>query len=281
MRRIALGASVTVLAVLGSAASANASLLLEYSDLAHRQLTPAPLVPTTAPKAVSPLVSTLGDITPIGRKGYRIRLLDVGELAPKAIIAMERGSVKSIAVAVRRARTSGFRIRSTRIRGLKGKLFNDRRRKPTYFSLAWKEKGAIYQVSSGTTKTISLKDLRSFVNGLQPLEREYVATVCLAGFCHGAIAVTTTKTASVLVEWEATCDDPDGQGQTLLGNAGSAQFSLLPRSGDSVSFRLAATATQPWTFNGTGTISAGRRHPQRARLWRPEGPADATPARSP
>jgi hypothetical protein len=244
-----------MLVVLGSCPSAGASLILEYSDLAHRQLSPAPLVPTTAPKAVSPLVSTLGDITPIGRKGYRIRLLDVGELAPKAIIAMERGSVKSMAVAVRRARTSGFRIRSTRIRGLKGKLFNDRRRKPTYFSLAWKEKGAIYQVSSGTTKTISLKDLRSFIGGLQPLEREYVGTVCLSGFCHGAIAVTTPKTASVFVEWEATCDDPDGMGQALLGNAANALFNLLPRSGDSIGFGVAATADQPWTLDGTGTIT--------------------------
>lgn len=255
MRRIALGATAGVLAVLGLPASAGASLLLEYSDLAHRRLNPPPLVPTTAPTAVSPLTATLGDITSLGRKGYRIRLLDVGVRAPKAIIAMERGSVKSIAVAVKRARTSGFRIRSTRVRGHKGKLFNDRRRKPTYFSLVWKENGAVYELGTGTTKTISLKDLRSFANGLQPLEREYVATVCLAGFCHGAIAVTTTKTASILVEWEATCDDPDGMGQTLLGNAGSAQFSLLPRNGDSISFGFAATATQPWTFNGTGTIS--------------------------
>ena len=266
-----------MLVVLGSCPSAGASLILEYSDLAHRQLTPAPLVPTTAPKAVSPLVATLGDITPIGRKGYRIRLLDVGELAPKAIIAMERGSVKSIAVAVKRARTSGFTIRSTRVRGHKGKLLVRGRRKPTTSAWCGRRSGAIYELSSGTTKTISLKDLRSFVNGLQPLEREYVGTVCTGGFCQGAIAVTTTKTASVLVEWEATCEDPDGMGQNLLGNAASALFSLLPRSGDSIA---SASPPRP-TSRGRSTAPARSRrrgHAERPRLGRPKGqPCDTGP----
>ena len=44
-------------------------------------------------------------------------------------------------------------------------------------------------------------------------------------------------------------------GQTLLGNAASALFYLLPRSGDSISFGVAATADQPWTLDGTGTIT--------------------------
>jgi hypothetical protein len=246
-----LAAALTVVAVLGICASAGASLLLEYADLAHERLTPAPLVPTTAPKALRPLASTLQSVGSAGRKRYSLRLVDVAASgAPKAVIAMQRGYFKSVAAAINDVRTfGGYKVRSTRVRGNKAKLFTRGRGRTRYILLVWKEKGAVYELATGTARTISPKSLRSFANGLEPLEREYVGTVC-TDLCQGATAVTTTKTATVLVEWEARCTDP-----ALSTYAGSAMFSLVPRSGDSFSLGLAATSGQPWTLNGTGTIT--------------------------
>lgn len=67
--------------------------------------------------------------------------------------------------------------------------------------------------------------------------------------------VTTARTASLLVEWEARCEDPDGMGQGLLGNSGSATFSLLPVSGGNFTFGVAPVTGQPWTLGGTGAIT--------------------------
>lgn len=229
---------------LGICPSAGASPLLEYADLAHAQLKPAPLVPTTAPKALRPLSRTLAQAAPAGGNRYTVRLLAFGSGGRDAIIALERGRAKSVAVAVKRARRNAFRIRSTRVRGHAAKLLTRGHGTQANITLVWKEKGAVYELATGTTRTISLKNLRSFANGLQALEREYVGTIFSNDLSQGGTAVTTTGTASVLVEWEASC-----------GYAGSEEFSLLPRSGNTFTFGLTASASQPWTLTGSGTIS--------------------------
>ena len=71
--RLAPGVLAVSIVLLG-AATADADVLDEFQQLDERGLTPAPLVPTTAPRALRPLDRTLSPGPSRRSGGYSLRL---------------------------------------------------------------------------------------------------------------------------------------------------------------------------------------------------------------
>src|SRR4051794_40691005 len=106
-RALFLAAAVT----LTIAPSASAQTLGEFQRLDERNLKPAPLVPTTAPRSLRPLHQTLH--VSGSRGDYAIR---INTPSSSAVIALERGVYRSLSAAIRAERKAGFAVSSTRVR---------------------------------------------------------------------------------------------------------------------------------------------------------------------
>jgi hypothetical protein len=247
--------ALSALALLGLPAAADADLLDTYQRLAERRLDPAPLVPTAIPRAFRPIERSPEPGTTIGGRGYAVRLVHVGGPGPDAVIEVSGGEFRTMRALLRERRREGYGARRrTRIRGRRGYLLT-RRLGPLTRELAWVERGVVYSLGSGTPRTISLRKLRSTAAGLERLERDYVGGAADPDNSSGAVAVTTTGTVTVNVEFEARCAAP---GSTEFGlRVGSAEVTLLRRQGDAFSFDIAThrRGSEPWTGTVTGTIS--------------------------
>ena len=88
--------ALTAVALLGVPALAEASFLDTYQRLAERRISPAPLVPTTIPKAFRPIDRAPELGTTIGGRGYAVRLVHVGPAGPDAVIEVSGGEFRSI-----------------------------------------------------------------------------------------------------------------------------------------------------------------------------------------
>jgi hypothetical protein len=243
MRRLAVPA-LTAVALLGVPALAEASFLDAYQRLAERRISPAPLVPTKIPKAFRPIDRSPELGTTIGGRGYAVRLVHQGPLGPDAVIEVSGGEFRSIRALWRERRREGYSSRTrTRVRGKRGYLLKRRLGTRTR-ELAWVEGGKVYTAGSGTPRKVSLKALRSTVAGLDRLERDYFGGAADPDNSSNATAVTTEKTVTAMVEFEAQC---------VSGvRVGSAEVLFLRRQGDALSF---AIASGPWTGTVNGTIT--------------------------
>jgi hypothetical protein len=241
-------------AALAAPAAASADVMETYQDLAERRLSPAPLVPTTVPRSLSPLDRTVSGSGSRRRGGYALRLVHYGGAGPDAVIALEGGGFGTIRAALRDdTRRLGFKAVRTRVRGHRGYLLT-RHLGPTQRELLWAEGGRVYQLGSGTPKKVSLKDLRATAAGLDRLERDYIGTGGDPDLGDGAIVVTTARTVTADVSWGANCMLPGGFEGTP--HAGSAHPTLLARQGDRFSFDIAQhrVGTDPWAGSVSGTI---------------------------
>src|SRR4051812_16347697 len=135
MRRTLCALACLAVAALIAPAASSADVLDVYQRLATRKLHPAPLVPITAPRAVSPLDRTIEPSPSRRRKGYGVRLVHSG---PNAIVVLEGGSFKTMKGALADGRRLGFKARRTRVRGHRGYLFT-RHLGPTQWQLVWPE----------------------------------------------------------------------------------------------------------------------------------------------
>jgi hypothetical protein len=240
----AIAAAALAAAVLAVPAVAEASVLDTYQRLAERRVSPAPLVPTTIPKVFRPIDRATEPGTTIGGRGYAVRLVHVGANGPDAVIEVSGGEFRSIRALWRERRREGYTSRSrTRVRGKRGYLLKRKLGTRTR-ELAWVEGGVVYTAGSGTTRKVSLKALRSTVAGLDRLERDYFGSAADPDNSSNAVAVTTEKTVTATVEFEARC--------TSGVRAGSTQVTLLRRQGDAFSF---AIDSAPWTGTVNGTIT--------------------------
>lgn len=242
MRSLALPA--VAVALLGVPSVAEATLLDTYQRLSARQLSPAPLVPTKIPKAFRPIDRAAEPGTTIGGRGYAVRLVHVAPAGVDAVIEVSGGEFRSIRALWRERRREGYTSRSrTRVRGRRGYLLVRRLGTRTR-ELAWVERGVVYTAGSGTPRKVSLKALRSTVAGLDRLERDYFGSAADPDNSSNATAVTTEKTVTATVEFEAQCASGV--------RAGSVEVTLLRRQGDAFTF---AIDSAPWTGTVNGAIT--------------------------
>lgn len=248
MRRTATALSIA-LAALGIAAPARASVLDTYSRLAARGVKPAPLVPTTVPRALSPLDRTATNGTTRGARGYSLRLVHYGRNGPDAIIVVTGGEFKTMRAFLRDRRRIGFRRKPTRVRGHRGSLLT-RRLGPVSRELAWVERGVVYSIGSGTPRKVSLANLRSTANGLDRLGRSWIGGSSDPDSSSEGFALTTARTITADVSFQADCGG--------TARVGQAAITLMRRSGTTFSFDIAEHRRneEPWTGTVTGTISA-------------------------
>lgn len=248
-------AALTALTLVGVPAAADANLLDTYQRLAARRLSPAPLVPTAIPRVFRPIERAPEPGTTIGGRGYAVRLVHQGPAGPDAVIEVSGGEFRTMRALLRERRRQGYASqRRTRVRGHRGYLLT-RRLGPRSRDLAWVERGVVYSLGSGTTGKVSLRALRSTAAGLDRLERDYIGGAADPDNSSGAVAVTTKRTVTALVDFEAQCSAP---GSTAVSvRVGTAEVTLLRREGDAFSFDIATDlrSEEPWTGTVTGTIS--------------------------
>jgi hypothetical protein len=234
---------------------AHADLLGAYQRLAKQRLRPAPLVPTTVPASVGPIDRTIEMSGSRRKGGYLIRLVhrDRGGL-PDAIIALEAGAFRTMKASLAEFRRLGFSRRATRVRGHAAYLL----RRPREFWLSWVEDGRVYSIGTGTTRKVSLAQLRAAAAGLDRLERDYVGSSydTNTNAEYGAVLVTTQHTVTGEIEWGPPCFAADGSPSTPY--AGHADLVLLPRSGNTFSFDIAKlnVGSYAWSGSVSGTVSA-------------------------
>ena len=232
-----------------SPAPARAGVVDTYQRLAERGLSPAPLVPTKVPPAVSPVDRTISNGTTRGARGYSLRIVHYGPNGPDAVVVVTGGEFRSMRALLRDHGRLGFRApRPTRVRGHRGYLLT-RRLGPLTRTLAWVERGIVYSIGSGTPRKISLANLRSTARGLDRLERDWIGGSSDPDSSSGAFAVTTEHTISVDVEFEASC--------TFSPRVGQAGVTLMRRSGNRFAFDIAEhrKGSDPWAGTITGTIT--------------------------
>jgi hypothetical protein len=231
--------------VLPPSASANVEEL--YRDLSARRLSPAPLVPTTAPRDLSPIDSSIQLLRNIRRSAYGIRL-DSGS----AVIALRGGEYRTVKAGLRDLRRLDTRVRSTRVRGRRGYLLTER----TGRTLLWTEGGRVYWIGTGTPRTISLRELQATATGLDPLEGAFSGSDSLGE--QEAQFVATRRTVTGNVAWTAQCAAPDGSPASQ--RAGQANVTLHPKRGSDFSFELApnlgGSNPAPWQGTVSGTLGA-------------------------
>jgi hypothetical protein len=259
MRRTLLSATAALIALAGlglPAPARGAGLLDTYQRLAARHLSPAPLVPTTAPQILAPLARTIDISSTQGGRGYSVRLARYSGSGPDAIIVVTGGEFRTLRAALRAHRRFGFRSRRRmRIRGHRGYVLT-RRLGPVNRSLVWVERGVVYEVGSGTPKKISLAHLRATARGLDRLERDWLGTSNDPDSSSEAFAVTTARTISIDVSFQASCTLPGYPEPSA--RVGQTSVTLLRRSGNEFAFDLAGhpKGEGSWSGNVTGTISA-------------------------
>ena len=244
-RRVLL---LALAAALLAPASARADLMSEYENLAERELSPAPLVPTTAPKAIGRIdraVETFGNRR---RSGYGLRLVHYGPAGPDAVIAFQGGTWRGMRGGVREFTRSGLGKRRTHVRGHAGYLFKGPRNRV----LLWREGGVVYWMGTGTPQKISVRGLRRTADGLDRLGGAFAGTGGDPDYGTGAVLVTTATTVTAHFDWGAPCFAADGSERA--GHASSRRVTLLPREGAAFSTDLNAGG---WTGTVSGTVRDG------------------------
>jgi hypothetical protein len=245
---------LAALALLGAPAVAGADLLDTYQRLAERRLSPAPLVPTAIPRAFRPIARAPEPGTTIAGRGYAVRLVHQGPEGPDAVIEVSGGEYRTLRALFAERRRQGFSSRRMRVRGRRGYVLT-RRLGPLNRELAWVERGVVYTVGSGTPRKVSLRSLRSTAAGLDRLERDYFGGAADPDNSSDALAVTTKRTVTANVSFEAMCTAP---GSTEpYPRVGIAEVTLLRRQGNTFAFDIATNrrSAEPWAGTITGTIS--------------------------
>ena len=184
-------------------------------------------------------------------------MVHYGASGPDAVVVVTGGEFKSMRALLRDHRRLGFESpRRTRVRGSRGYLLT-RRLGPTVRVLAWVEGGVVYSVASGTPRKVSLGQLRSTARKLDRLERDWFGGASDPDDSSEAFAVSTERTVTVHVSFEAGCLRPGATEPTI--RVGQAGVTLLARNGDNFAFDVAehrrGTDGVQWTGTVTGTIA--------------------------
>jgi hypothetical protein len=177
---------------------------------------------------------------------------------PDAVVAVESGDVQSLAAA-RRLYGSTYSAKPMRVRGQPGLLFKSTVGKPLEI-IAWKERGRVRDVQSGTPRTIPLSALKSVVASLEVMQRAY--TGALSSPSGPPINVSAAfavgeQSVSMLLGWGASCPHADGT-QDPRSEGSEIEALHIPRHGNTFSVENApqaeASAVEPWVTAVKGTI---------------------------
>ena len=255
MRRALFAAACAAVVGLSVPAAASADVLDVYEDLAARRMSPAPLVPTVVAPVFRPLDRTIAPSPSRRRSGYGIRMVRNASAGTDAIIVLEGGSFKNLKAALRDGRRLGFKAKRTRVRGRHGYLLTRRLGPRPQRSLVWVEDGLVYTLAASTSRKVSLERLRATAAALDHLGREYIGAPDDPNNSSEGFAVTTQRTVTTRVSWEAQCVQSDGSPAGIY--VGSARATLIPRSGNAFSFDIARhrTDANPWNGTVSGTVS--------------------------
>lgn len=251
--RFCVAAVVIAVAGLSVPATAGAGVLDTYQRLSARGISPAPLVPTVVPRSLTPIDRTVALGQTRGR-GYALRLLRHGADGDAALVVVG-GEFRSMRAFLREERRFGFRVQSTRVRGRRGYLLT-RRLGPVTRVLTWVERGVVYSVASATPRKVSLAQLRATANGLDRLERDWIGASSDPNNSSEAFAVTTARTVTIHVSFEATCAPP-GRPEASIVRVGQAAVTLLRRDGNRFAFDISQNrrGSGAWEGTVTGTIA--------------------------
>ncbi|HWM11310.1 MAG TPA: hypothetical protein VNO82_18270 [Solirubrobacteraceae bacterium] len=175
-------------------------------------------------------------------------------MGPDAVIEVSGGEYRKLRALFAERRRQGYSSRRTRVRGRRGYLLT-RRLGPRVRELVWVEGGVIYTLGSGTPRKVSLRSLRSTAAGLDRLERDYFGGAADPENSSDATAVTTKRTVTANVSFEAMCAPPGST--AFIARVGIAEVTLLRRQGSTFSFDIAThrRSSEPWTGTITGTIT--------------------------
>jgi hypothetical protein len=247
-------AALAILLLCVLAPSARADGLETLQDLAAFHLRPAPLVPTTAPRPLSDLVTTLTDARRIGKSGYGFRLVHYTSSGPDAIVVLTRGEHASMSAALRSFRRGGYKKRSTRIRGRRAYLLTRTRE----VLVAWNEDGRVYTIATGTPRKVPLSALRATAAGLDRLGSNYIGSSFQPGSDNtsfGAVLVATQQYVSGNVDFGT--DTCTFNGFPAAAHGGSSTFMMVPLEGRDFSIPLHGPLVRPPGWNGTlsGAVS--------------------------
>jgi hypothetical protein len=252
-------ALATAAAAFAFPSPASADYIAVSQKLADRHLRPAPLLPTTAPRSLQTLDATMELSSTRRRSAYAIAMRNAYRSNTiDTVIFLEGGEYKSLRAALHAFR--GSRAHSTRVRGRRAYLISAQGVR----TLFWSEGGRVYEMGSGTPRTVSLKELRATAEALDPLVGGFsgsVESTSESGVfsSHEAFVAVTRHTVSADVDWSADCVTPDGRPGTQ--RAGRARAALQPRRGDEFSFDIAPFAVRgsppvPWQGTVSGTVGA-------------------------
>jgi hypothetical protein len=253
-----LSRTLTVsIAALVLPATANAGVIEVSTDLAKRKLHPAPLMPTTAPRSLSPLNLTIDRAPTRRRSAYAISMRSAFRSDQiDSVLFLEGGEFKSMRAVFHDFR--GTPRRGTRVRGRRAYLFSAHGLR----SLIWSEGGRIYEMGSGTPRTVSLKEMRATADGLDPLVGGFSGSFDSSSetgafSSNEAFVAATRRTFSADIDWTANCTTPDGRPGTQ--RAGRALATLQPLRSAAFSYDVGPFVINseiPWQGTVTGAINA-------------------------
>lgn len=227
-----------------------------YREIDERRFSPAPLVPTRVPPSLRPIQRSMGNARVSTPRGYTIRLRRE-YFSGDAVIAFSRNAYRSMRAYLREQRRAGFRRGRIRIRGRRGYLMT-RRVGNDVRELAWIEGGALYTMGTGSTRRVTLSQLRWTAAGVEPLVGAYFTEDAGTGESPEAQAVLTRRTVSGRFGWRSQCA-PEGASQTYVVE-GSAEVTLLRRRADAFSFDIASNLGEDDETRWEGTVD-GRTSP--------------------
>jgi hypothetical protein len=264
MRGTAAALVLLVLLALVPAAAARAddTRFSEYVSLGQLERTPAPLVPTRLPPVLengdgvgtSLLYGEHGNVYELVYK----HIAGIGtrhEHVDEALILHDYGAV-SLA-RTRRSLGPTFTTSSTRVRGHQGYAVGSHF--TTVRALMWIEDGHVYELATGTPKTIGMGDLRSTANSLQHLLGSFYAQLTGPADAEGGglEVLVSERAVDLNAEWNATCTAPGAESPTARG--GAVTIGWLPLSGGAFAphpFAVASPDGQGPQWSGSMSGSA-------------------------
>jgi hypothetical protein len=244
-------AALMLLAPASASATNNAQFF--FTHLAEQRLRPAPLVPTTAPRALSPVAESIEtfDLP----HGYDIQMAAPERGRPTALVGLQAGQYRTAGRALHTFRGAGFRTRSMRVRGRRGYLLTHGRDRV----LLWGEGGVVYTLITSTPKTVSISELRATATGLDRLDGLWQANDEL-GYTDVLVAATS-HTVTAEVEFTAPCVSA-ATGEPSPVRRATARVAFVPRQGDAFSFPIAPNLDPDqsgltWQGMVSGTVGNG------------------------
>lgn len=228
-----------------------------YQTLGGRRLSPAPLVPISLPPSLGALATSPLDYNPEPHGGYLMIFKNLAtDRAHVATLVVKREGVRSLA-AVRKSVRSIANVRATRVRGHAGLVLAYRFQ--ALVALEWNEDGRLYELATGTPRTISLKQLRATASRLEHLLGAFDGSYMTPDRANQEVeTLLTDRTITIHLGWSAPCADPS-LAYPLTNEGAELTLWTVPTTGGAFSlspFTVASVNPSNWTLSLGGSAAA-------------------------